>query len=654
LRTSLKIGTIFDAVFVEILGFCVVEPAFCVVVETYPLAIPRSPTACWDQEARMFLRRYCRTKHGKTHVYFALVESRRTDAGPRQRVVAHLGELNHDQERRWQRTVVFYNRQGDAQELRLFPDDEAIALPDDANSVRVRLDKVGWRNGRRFGDVWLARWLWQLLELDQIVARHVPRGKETVAPADVIAIEVINRLCQPCSEFALAEQWYAATGLEDLLGVPDAEITKDRLYHTLDLLRAAQENIENDLKQRLGVLFQLDYELLLYDLTSTYFEGLAEANDLARRGYSRDHRSDCLQVIVALVVTRDGFPLAHYTWAGNTRDLQTVQRLVSAIEARFGASQRVWVMDRGMISEDALTFLGAPGRRYLLATKRPALAPFQAELRSAGWQRLPDNADVEVKLLQREEVYYLLARSRPRRLKERAIRRRERRGLATALKKLHARVSAGRLKKRDKIVEAIGRLKERFPKARGFVTITVSDSPTSLSYVWNVAKFRAALARDGAYLLRSNQHGWSAQEFWETYMQLTIVERAFRVLKSELLLRPIWHQYSGRTEAHIFVCVLAYALWKTLDHLAKRAGLETLIHKVDPERPGASPQPRPMTPQVILRELSAIQIGDIELETTAGQTLLLRRVARPTVEQKRILDALGLQLPERLSPDRLL
>jgi hypothetical protein len=601
----------------------------------------------------MFLRRYARTKNGKKHVYFALVESRRTDAGPRQRVVAHLGELNHDQERRWQRTVVFYNRQGEAQELSLFPDDDT-PLPDDPNVVRIRLDKVGWTNGRRFGDVWLARWLWQLLELDQIVARHVPQNQETVAPADIVAIEVINRLCQPCSEFALAEHWYASTGLEDLLGVPDADVTKDRLYRTLDALLRAQENIEKDLKERFGTLFQIDYDLLLYDLTSTYFEGLAEDNDLARRGYSRDHRSDCTQVIVALVVTREGFPLAHYTWAGNTQDLKTLQLLINAIETRFGKSNRVWVMDRGMISDDALTFLSAPGRRYLLATKRQALTAFRAELGSPGWQRLPDNPDAEVKLIERDAVYFLLARSRPRRQKERAIRRRQRRGLAKALKKLHARVSAGRLKKRDKILEAVGRLKERFPKARGFVTITVSDSPMSLSYAWNVVKFRAALARDGAYLLRSNQAGWSAQEFWETYIQLTVVERAFRVLKSQLLLRPIWHHYSGRTQAHIFVCVLAYALWKTLDHLAQRAGLQTLIHKPDPERPDSSSQARPMTPDAILRELSQIQIGDIQLQTTKGQDLVLRRVARPNAEQKRILDALGVRLPERLSADRLL
>jgi transposase len=602
----------------------------------------------------MFLRRYRRTKDGKVHTYFALVESSRTDAGPRQRIVAYLGELNQDQERRWQRTVVFYNRHGDAQQLRLFPDDDEVPLPDDPDVVRVRLKNIGWTNARCFGDVWLARWLWHYVGLDDIVARHVPQGKEDVRPADVVAVEVINRLCGPCSEFALAEHWYASTALEDLLGVPDSAVTKDRLYRTLDALRAAQEPIENDLKQRLGTLFQLDYDILLYDLTSSYFEGLAEHNDLAHRGYSRDHRRDCKQVIVALVVTREGFPLAHQTLAGNTRDLQTVRKIIAAVEERFGQNNRVWVMDRGMISEDTLSFLNEPGRRYLLSTRRHALTAFQDELRATDWQQLPDNPEVEVKLRERDGLHYLLARSQPRREKERAIRRRQRHGLAKALRKLHTRVARGRLKKRDKILEAIGRLKGRFPKACPFVTIAVSDNPVSLNYVWNVAKFRDALARDGAYLLLSNQAGWSAQEFWETYIQLTVVERAFRVLKTELLLRPIWHQYSGRTQAHVFVCVLAYALWKTLDHLAKRAGLQTFIRKPDPERGDAGPQPRPMTPEAILRTLAKVQIGDIHLETTTGATLVLRRVARPDSEQKRILEALGLEMPERLSPDRVL
>lgn len=603
----------------------------------------------------MFLRRYTRTKDGKQHTYYALVESVRTDAGPRQQVVAYLGELNHDQQRRWQRTVVFHNRQGEAQQLRLFPDDDAVPLPDDPDVVRIRLGSVGWTNGRRFGDVWLARWLWHRLHLDEIVARHLPQGRHTVAPADIVAIEVINRLCGPCSEFALAEHWYAATALPDLLGVPDGAVTKDRLYRTLDALLRAKEPIENDLKEQLGTLFRLDYDLLLYDLTSTYFEGLAEDNDLARRGYSRDHRSDCKQVVLALVVTRDGFPLAHVTLAGNTQDVDTVQRIVLAVEQRFGQSQRVWVMDRGMISKATLRFLGRGQRRYLLATRRGELARFQAELGRGGWQRLPDNPEVEVKPLRRGRVHYLLARSKPRRQKERAMRRRQRRALARALRQLHAQIAAGRLKQRDKILERVGRLKARYPKARPFVTITVAArGPAPLSWSWKVEQFKAALAADGAYLLRSNQGGWSAQEFWATYIQLTVVEHAFRVLKSQLLLRPVWHQYSGRVEAHVMICVLAYALWKTLDHLAKQARLQTLIHKPDPRYGRAQPQARPMTPEVILRELGQIQIGDIHLETTDGRRLVLRRVARPNAEQARILAALQLELPERLSPDHCL
>jgi transposase len=602
----------------------------------------------------MFLRRYTRTKDGKKHTYYALVESVRTDAGPRQQVVAYLGELNHDQQRRWQRTVVFHNRQGEAQQLRLFTDN-TIALPDDPDVVRIRLNSVGWTNGRRFGDVWLARWLWHHLHLDEIVARHLPRGKHTVAPADVVAIEVINRLCAPCSEFALAEHWYAATALADLLGVPDDAVTKDRLYRTLDGLLQAQQAIEDDLKEQFGTLFQLDYDLLLYDLTSTYFEGLAEDNDLAKRGYSRDHRSDCQQVVIALVLTRDGFPLAHFTLAGNTQDVQTVKQLVLAVEKRFGQSQRVWVMDRGMISTDTLKFLGRGQRRYLLATRRSELTRFQTELGRRGWQRLPDNPEVEVKPLRRGRVQYLLARSKPRRQKERAMRRRQRRGLAQALQKLQAQIAAGRLKKRDKVLERVGRLKARYPKGCPFVTITVaSRGRPQVTWSWKVEKFKAALAADGAYLLRSNHSGWSAQEFWETYIQLTVVEHAFRVLKSELLLRPVWHHYSGRVQAHVLVCVLAYALWKTLDHLAKQAGLQTLIHKTDLQEGQAQPRPRPMTPEVILRELGQIQIGDIHLETTDGQQLVLRRVARPNAEQARILAALKLELPERLSPDHLL
>ena len=473
----------------------------------------------------MFLRRHRRTKNGKTHVYYALVESVRTEAGPRQRVVAHLGELNHEQERRWQRTVRFHNQQGEDQQLRLFPDDLPVSSPDDPDIARINLKSVGWTNPRRFGDIWLALWLWKHLKLDEILERHVPQGKETIRPADVVAIEVINRLCSPRSEFALAEHWYASTGLEDLLGIPDSAVTKDRLYRTLDQLLRAQTAIECDLEKQLGTLFRLDYSLVLYDLTSTYFEGLAAENELAQRGYSRDHRSDCKQIVVALVVTKDGFPLAHRTLAGNTQDLKTVQTIVGEIETQFGTSQRIWVMDRGMISDETLKFLGESNRRYLLATKRGELAEFQADLENSGWSPLPRNPQVQVKLFERGSVHYLLARSRPRRRKERAIRRRQRRGLATDLKKLNALVESGKLKNRDKILQRVGRLQERYPKARGFVQIgvTVGKQPR-LEWTWDQSKYRQALTTDGAYLLRSNQPGWTAAEFWETYIQLTIVE----------------------------------------------------------------------------------------------------------------------------------
>ena len=604
----------------------------------------------------MFLRRYLRTKAGKTHTYYALVESIRTEAGPRQRVVAHLGELNHDQERRWQQTVRFHNQQGEDRQLRLFPNDNQVVAPDDIDFVRIDLKSVGWANPREFGDVWLGLWLWQHLKLDEIVDHHIPQGKETIRPADIVAIEVINRLCAPCSEFALAEHWYASTGLDDLLGVPDSAVTKDRLYRTLDQLLKAQKAIERDLEKQFATLFQLDYSLVLYDLTSTYFEGLAVENELAQRGYSRDHRGDCKQVVVALVVTRDGFPLAHRTFAGNTQDLKTVQTVVGEIETQFGKSERIWVMDRGMISEDSLKFLGESDRRYLLAAKRGELAEFQDELGKSDWKRLPKNPQVEVKLFERETVHYLLARSRPRRRKERAIRRRQRHGLAQDLKKLAALIDAGKLKNRDKILERIGRLKERYPKARLFADINVTTSKQpKLNWSWDRAKYEQALERDGAYLLRSNQAGWTASEFWATYIQLTVVERAFRVLKSELRLRPVWHHYSGRTQAHVFVCVLAYALWKVLDHLSKRAGLKTEIRKPDVSRPRSSPKARRMTPQEILRELGTIKIGDIMMKTTDGKQLALRRVARPGQTQARILEALRLELPERLAtPDRIL
>lgn len=606
----------------------------------------------------MFLRAYQRTKDGKRHTYFALVESQRTGRGPRQQIVAQLGALTVDQQHRWHRTAIFHTRHEESRQLPLFLDDEHAPLPDDPDVVRVRLGKVGWTNARAFGDVWLGLQLWRMMGLDQIVARHIKSGRETVPTATMVAIEVISRLCVAhggeTSELALAEHGYRRTALEDLLGVPDAIVTKDRLYRTLDALLTAKEPIQRDLKDRLGELFSLNFDLLLCDLTSSFFEGLAEENDLAERGYSRDHRADCKQVVLAMVVTPDGFPLYHQVFAGNTQDAVAFPEIVKTMESCFGTACRVWVLDRGIATQANLDFLRERKQSFLVGTPRSQLSEFETELCTRDWHRIRES--VEVKSVQREGKTYVLARSKQRRVKERAIRRRQLIGWYRDLNKLCARVLAGRLKDTDKVLQQIGRLRERWPAASRFVDVDVQrdDAGRARAIHWQYDrhKLRAALARDGAYLLLSDQTEWTAEQLWTTYIQLTRAEEAFRAMKSHLLLRPMWHHLSGRIQAHIFVCVLAYVLWKGLDHLLRRAGLMTRIHKRDSRWGRSAPKDRPMSPAVALRILHDVQIGDILLTTVEGRKLRLRRVARPNLQQAELLAGLKLTLPERICADR--
>ena len=605
----------------------------------------------------MFLRAHHRTKNGKPHTYFSLVESIRTDRGPRQRIVAELGELSADDQRRWQRTAIFHAGHRDGKELPLFVDHPG-PLPNDPEVVRVRLDKVGWTNARDFGDVWLGLQLWRMLGLDQMVSRHLPTGRETVGPAAMVAIEVVSRLCVgqggTTSEFALAEHGYRRTGLEDLLGVPDELVTKDRLYRTLDALMAAKEPIERELKESLGTLFSLNYDLLLCDLTSSFFEGLAEDNELAERGYSRDHRTDCKQIVLAMVVTQDGFPLYHEVFAGNTPDATALPTIVETIGARFGSARRVWVMDRGLATAPNLQYLQEHHQSFLVGTPRSQLTEFDAELATRDWQEIRNQ--VEIKSVRRGGNTFVLARSKQRRAKERAIRRRHLLGLHQDLKALASSVSGGRLKNVDKAQRRIGRLAERWPKAWPFVDVSVQQdgSGRAIRVTWSYRKdrLRAALARDGAYLLFSDQAQWTAEQLWTTYVQLTRAEEAFRAMKSHLLLRPMWHQTSGRIQAHVFICVLAYALWKALDHLLRQARAMTRIRKPDEEGRPQGPEDRPMSPAVALKIMQGVKIGDVLLETTEGRKLRLRRVARPIPEQAELLAALKLTLPERLVADR--
>jgi transposase len=397
----------------------------------------------------------------------------------------------------------------------------------------------------------------------------------------------------------------------------------------------------------------LNYDLLLCDLTSSFFEGLAEENELAARGHSRDKRPDCKQIVLALVVTQDGFPLYHQVFTGNTNDAVAFPQIVETMESRFGPAQRVWVLDRGIASEQNLEFLRRRGQSFLVGTPRSKLKDFEAELCTRDWQQVREH--VEVKCVVRDGQSYVLARSKQRRAKERGIRRRQLIGLHGDLKKLSASVAGGRLKDSDKVQQRIGRLRERWPTAMAFVSTEVERNSVGqaagVCWHYRQSKLRAALASDGAYLLLSDQTDWTVEQLWTTYIQLTRAEAAFRAMKTDLLLRPMWHQLAHRVQAHIFVCVLAYALWKALDHLLKRAGTMTRIHKRDLRRGKASPQDRPMSPAVALRIMHKVQIGDILLETTDGRQLRLRRVARPDQEQAELLAGLNLILPERICAD---
>jgi transposase len=602
----------------------------------------------------MFLRRYRRTKDGKTHTYFALVESVRTERGPRQRIVAQLGELSDDEQHRWHQTAIFHTRERDVRQLHLFDDPSA---PLEAGVVRVRLGKVGWTNARAFGDVWLALRLWQMLGLDRIVESHLPAGRETVPPASMVAIEVISRLCigqgGETSEFGLAESGYRRTALEDLLGVPDEQVTKDRLYRTLDQLLSAKDAIEQDLKERLGALFDLKFDLVLCDLTSSFFEGLAEENDLAERGHSRDHRTDCKQVVLAMVVTPEGFPLWHEVFAGNKSDNTALPEIVETVSARFGAMRRIWVVDRGLATSKSLQYLKEHKQSYLVGTHKAMLQEFDAELCTADWTVARPH--VQVKVVQRDGEAYVLARSRTRRKKERAMRHRQLHGLRDDLRKLCKRVGSGHLKDIAKVQQAIGRLAERWPAAWRFVCVSATaaakDRAGTVTWNWLKPKLKAAMIRDGAYLLLSDQTSWTPEQLWSTYIQLTRAEDAFRTLKSQELLRPIWHHLPNRVKAHVFVCVLAYALWKALEHMLREAELMTRIRKPDEKRGRSSPQDRPMSVATALKRMHDIQIGDILLETVDGRNLVLRRIARPNAEQAELLAALKLDLPERLMSD---
>ncbi|MGH7288713.1 MAG: IS1634 family transposase [Myxococcota bacterium] len=579
----------------------------------------------------MYLRHSVRRKDGKTHTYWRLVRSVRRNGKVIQETVAQLGEL--DAVGRAKAKALARQITGRGEQRELFEPSEVDDAP-----VAVRLKQLRLERGRAFGDVWLGWTLWRALELDALCDERLEAGREAVPWAQMASILVVARLCEPSSELHIAEDWYRRTALEDLLGVSAERVNDDRLYRALDQLLPHKEAIEQHLVKRLGELFDLSYDLLLYDVTSTYFEGLAARNPLAQRGHSRDHRPDCKQVCIALVVTREGMPLGYEVFPGNRVDVTTVEEIVEAMEARYGIANRVWVMDRGMSSAENVAWLQETKRRYLIGAPKGELKKWSREIAEAkDWRTVRGGVEAKLCTGPGGQETFLLCRSADRREKERAMHARFARRIEERLVTLGRRIEhARRPLERGPLERQIGRILEKNSRAAGRYQIRVEDDdtkPAGLRLVWSVKCEWDDWAQhsEGTYLLRTNVHEWSEQELWRTYIQLTEAEAAFRIHKSDLSIRPIWHQKAERVQAHILVCFLAYVLWKTLEQWQQRAGLGN-------------------SPRTLLEELARIQSTDVVLPLADGsrRELRLRCVVRPDKTQAMLLDRLGLRLPERL------
>ena len=584
----------------------------------------------------MFLRRNDRQKDGKGHTYWSLVETVRTPDGPRQRTLCYLGELNGSAQARWLKTIEVFNEQGESHQLKLFPSD--VEPPeDDAAVARVRLDKARLERSRRFGDCFLGLELWKRLELDRFWELLLDRTDDPAAVpwSRIAALLAVNRLCAPGSELAIEERWYPATALDDLLGIEEGKINDTRLYRCLDRLLPHKTQLERHLTGRYGELFRAEFDVLLYDLTSSYVEGAAEKDPMMRRGYSRDHRPDCKQVIIALIVNGEGFPLSYETFDGNRADVTTVEAVLRMVERKYGRARRVWVFDRGVVSEENLEALRRRGGQYLVGTPRSKLKQFARQLLEGGWEQV--RPDVEVKLVptpQGEETY-ILCRSTARQAKEQAIHSRFSTRMEKALTALQKRVGEGQLKDRNKIERRLGKIQARHPQVADLYEVGVTEKDGALALQWQALEGRQTWqrAREGAYLLRTNLPPDKPESLWKNYIQLTEAEAAFRALKSELSIRPIFHQLERRAKAHILVAFLGYALWVTLKHLLIR-------------------NRSAFSPAKALALLGTLISADIVLPTTDGREIRLRRVTTPSAEQKQLLDQLGITLPSRLNSDR--
>lgn len=596
----------------------------------------------------MFLRGHHREKDGKDHMYWSLVETVRTPDGPRQRTVCYLGELNSSAQARWLKTIEVFNEQGEAQQLTLFPSQVEVPAGD-PQVARVLLNKVRLERTRQFGACWLGLELWRRLELDCFFEQAVDEHEADVPWSRVAAVLAINRLCAPGSELAIEERWYPSTALDDLLGIEEGKLNDTRLYRCLDRILPHKTKLEKHLKQRYGELFGAEFDVLLYDLTSTYVEGAAEKNPMMRRGYSRDHRPDCEQMVIALIVNSEGFPFSYETFDGNRADVSTMETILRMVERKYGKARRIWVFDRGIVSEENLHAIRKRGGQYLVGTPRRQMKQFEAELLKDDWIQVRPDVEVKKIAIPQGEETFILCRTSARKEKEKAIRQRFSARMEDALKRLAKTIEAGRLQDRHKMERRLGRIQARHPQVNDLYEVALRQTPAGVRLSWTIKEDRKIWRglREGAYMLRTNLQAGTAEELWSRYMQLTEAEASFRALKSELSIRPLFHQLEPRVKAHVLVAFLGYALWVTLKHLLRR-------------RPAVIPQPsktgvnnaQPLSAMKVLALLSTLQSADIVLPTTDGREIRLRRITELTAEQKALLQQLGLGLPERFELNR--
>jgi transposase len=596
----------------------------------------------------MFLRPNRRSKDGKDHTYWSLVETVRTLDGPRQRRLCYLGELNSSAQARWLKTIEVFNEQGEAQQLKLFP--SHVQPPaDDPQVARVLLNKVRLERPRQFGACWLGLELWRRLELDHFFEVAVDEHETEVPWSRVAAVLAINRLCAPGSELAIEERWYPSTALDDLLGIEEGKINDTRLYRCLDRILPHKTKLEQHLKQRYGELFGAEFDVLLYDLTSSYVEGAAEKNPMMRRGYSRDHRPDCEQMVIALIVNSEGFPFSYETFDGNRADVSTMETILRMVERKYGKARRIWVMDRGMVSEENLAAIRKRGGQYLVGTPRSQMKQFEEELLKDDWIQVRPEVEVKKVAIPQGEETFILCRTSGRKEKEKAIRNRFSNRMEDALKRLTKTIATGRLKDRNKMERRLGRIQANHSQVNDLYEIALRDTPEGVRLQWAIKEDRKVWRglREGAYMLRTNLQAGTAEELWSRYMQLTEAEASFRALKSELSIRPLFHQLEPRVKAHVLVAFLGYALWVTLKHLLKRR----TANVPQPLQSGVT-NAQPLSVMKALALLSTLQSADIILPTTDGREIRLRRITEPTAEQKSLLHQLSLSLPEQFELNR--